>query len=140
MAAKTITAANVILSATGKFKDGKAGAAITQGQPVYLHTDQKYYLSDADAAAPANKVDGIALNSAAANQPLRVATQDSAFTPGCTLTVGEVLVVGNTAGTLHPSADLTTGWVPMIVFVATSTTQGVLNCGQGALKGTAAIG
>ena len=48
------------------------GAAVTAGNPVYYGTDGKAYPADADAASPAGQVDGIALDTKAAGEVVRV--------------------------------------------------------------------
>ena len=137
MAAYTPTASSVVPSAQAKYLSPRpAGAAIDAGEPVYLDANNVWQLSDADAAAPANRVDGIAPASAAAGQPLAPVYDDPDFTHGlATVAAGDVIVVGSTAGALHPSSDLASGWVPLIVGVAKSATKSQLKI----INGTNAI-
>jgi hypothetical protein len=132
MANLTITAASVLASATALTGEGVAGAAITQGQPLYKDaTDSKRLkLADANAAASAEVV-GISLNAGSTGQPVKYAYDDALFTPGGTLVVGETYALSATAGALCPIADLTTGDRPVVCFVAISTTQAVLRITRG---------
>lgn len=141
MAAYTVTPASVLKGSSAKTDSGTAGETITAGMAVYKKAaDSKWYKSDANAASPANTVDGIALNGASAGQPLDVVVSDTDFTVGATLTAGDVIVVGGTAaGDLAPVADLASGWYPLVVGVATSTTKARINCSSNGLKGTAAL-
>jgi hypothetical protein len=104
-----------------------AGAAITAGQPVYRGTDSLVYPADANGADPLYKVEGIAENSAGIGQPVSVVVSDPAFTPGCTLAIGDVIVVSATAGKICEAADKTSGWFVSILGVAWSTTKMALN-------------
>lgn len=128
MAALTITPANVLASTGALRGSGIAGETIAQGEVVYKDaTDSgKIKLADANVSAAAATVRGIAECAASAGQPIFYATEDAAFTPGATLEVGEVYVLGNTPGELVPVADLTTGDYSSTVLVASSTSQGIL--------------
>lgn len=129
MADLSITAASVAQSSAATTVTAYlAGATITAGQVVYLSTANAWLLADCDAAATGNgvaNVRGIALNGAASGQPLHVCTRDTAFTPGATLTAGEVYVLSGTAGGIAPVGDLTTGDYTVVLGVAVSTS--VLN-------------
>lgn len=135
MADVTITAANVIPSANAVYQDGTAGATITAGQVVYRDsTDGKYKLADANASpATANAV-GIAAHGASNGQPLRVVIYDPDFTVGGTVAKG-VYVLSGTAGGIAPVADIVSGWYPVVVGVATSTTKMIVDL----VRGTAAV-
>jgi len=104
-----------------------AGEAITAGMPVYEDSaDGLYYKAQANSAAKA-KCDGIALNSCAANQPL-IIKSTGGIDLGDTLTVGETYVVSDaTAGKIRPIGDLGTGDYPVILGVATTTSNMDMN-------------
>lgn len=128
MADLSITAANVLASATALRSTGVAGATITQGDLLYKDaTDgNKLKLADADASAATATVVGIALNAGSAGQPITYAISDDAFTPGATLTVGEVYCLSATPGGLAPVGDLGSGDYTSIVLAATTSSVGVL--------------
>lgn len=123
MADITITAANVVAGSNAARAQGNAGEAITAGQIVYLASaSKKWMLADADSAtAEARKAGGIALNNAALNQPLAVATGGD-VTVGGTLTAGSAYYVSGTPGGLCPAADLASGDYPCLVGMAKSAT------------------
>lgn len=121
MADISITAANVAARGGSKSKNGIAGVAITAGQLVYLEqASGSYKLADSNSGtAEARSPDGIALNGAAAGQPVRVLTEGP-ITIGATLTAGVAYYASATAGGICPVADLTTGIYPTIVGIAKS--------------------
>lgn len=109
MADLSVTAADILPTASTVKEVATAGAVITAGQAVYKDaTDaQKVKLCDADAAATAN-CDGIALCGAAANQPIVIAKSGrlTGFDNG---TDGEPYFVSTTPGGLAPHGDLSAG-------------------------------
>ncbi|WP_395739299.1 hypothetical protein [Prosthecobacter sp.] len=121
----TITAASVVPGARAKIDHGTAGASITQGQLLYYDSSAgTYKLADANASATTANVVGYAANAASAGQPLSIVTEDDDMTVGATLSMSApVYVLSATAGGIAPSADLTTGWYPMVVLIAKSTTK-----------------
>lgn len=123
MADITVTPASVLKGTNATTETGIAGEAIDAGEVVYKKAaDGKFWLSDAnDATVAVNAAYGIALNSAAANQPVVVQTRGS-ITIGATITAGTIYVLSATAGGIAPAADLTTGWSRTILGVASSTT------------------
>lgn len=127
-----ITAANVeLVSGTKKF--GIAAEAITAGQPVHkLASDGEIYLSDADHATVAKRVvTGIALNGAAAGQPVGYQI-DGVIDIGATVTVGEIYVLSGTAGGIAPEADLASGDRVAVLGVGLTSSNiqlGILNSG-----------
>lgn len=123
MGAVSVTAASVLHSSSGVTVNVIAGAAITAGQPVYFDTDGSAKVADADGASPLYKVRGIAVNNAATGQDVDICTRDPAFTPGFTTAIGEVYIVGATAGNIHPVADKTTNWKVSVLGVGISVTQ-----------------
>lgn len=133
MTALSVTAASVLASNAARRKTGVAGATITAGQALYADASASNTLKLADAnasAATANPV-GIALHGASSGQPLAYVEEDPDFTPGATLTVGTVYVLDATAGGIAPVADLTTGWYPNVLFIATTTTKAVMKMVHG---------
>lgn len=129
----SVTAASVLASATALTGAGTAGATITAGQTLYIDASDsnKLKLADANASAATATVVGIALNGAASGQPVRYVYEDSTFTPGATLTVGEVYILSATAGGLAPVGDLASGYYPGVLFIAKTTSTGVLKIVRG---------
>lgn len=129
MADLSITAANVVASANATIlRQYNAGATVTAGQVVYLDANSKWQPMDANASATGNdpaNTRGIALGGAANNQPLAVATKDSWFTPGASLTNSASYYASPNAGGIAPAADITSGNYATFLGVARSTT--VLN-------------
>lgn len=123
MADLTITAANVAGTVGGT---GTAGATITAGDVVAL-SGGSLVLADADAGADETSVlrkpVGIALNDAASGQPVAYAKPGAIITCGATVVAGTAYYLSATAGGICPVADVTTGMTPVVVGIATSTTQ-----------------
>lgn len=119
MAELTITAAQVLSGADADYFQGIAGQAITAGQSVYLDTlTNRVRLADANGSQDSAEAIGIALNEAAAEQPVRVQTNGTltlgaAAAPG----VSNVYIVGGTPGGIAPSADKVAGWYATILGV-----------------------
>ena len=136
MANLAITAANVLASSNALKLQGIAGESITAGQPVYKDAadGNRLKLADANTSAATSAVIGIALHGAAAGQPLTYVYEDSSFTPGGALTVGQTYCVSATAGAIAPIADLGAGDYPAVVFIATSASVAVMKI----VRGTAA--
>lgn len=130
MADLSVTAANVLKGAGSRVKieNGIAGAAATAGQTVYRDaTDNKFKVADADSGTSAARATrGIALNGAAANQPLAVQT-DGPYTAGGTVVVGTIYVQSDTPGGIMPAADLEAGDYVTVLGVGISATQIDLN-------------
>ena len=123
MADITITAANVVPVAGAQLVSGYALATITAGQVVYRDaTTQQFGLADNNGAAAGSRVPvGIALNGAAANQPLTILTFGS-ITIGATMTAGVALYLSDTPGGICPVADLAAGETATLIGISTSTT------------------
>ena len=121
MAAISITAANVLHSSSATIFTGTAGATITQGQPVYLDTvTSTYKLAN---ALTNNPVAGVALVGASNGQQMVICSRDPNFAFGGTVTAGNIILVGNTAGTLQPYEDRASGWYVTSLGVMISTTR-----------------
>lgn len=125
MADLTVTASSCV-AVDATTVSGTAGVAITAGQAVYLDTTTgKYALADANSATAAQRrAGGIALNGAAANQPLKVATAGT-ITLGATMTAGVAYYLSDTPGGICPVADIGSGEYVCLIGFATSAT--VLN-------------
>jgi hypothetical protein len=123
MADLTITAASVLKSASAGQTAGIAGAAITQGQLLYVDTtdSNKMKLADADASA-SSFVSGVALTAAAAGQPVVYLTTGQ-YTVGATVAVGAAYYVSTTAGAICLESDLSTGDFATFIGFGVSTTQ-----------------
>jgi hypothetical protein len=126
MADISVTAANVLASANcAPDKSHNYGATVTAGQVVYLDSNGKWQLTDANASAAGNNANstiGIALVGGANNQPGVVATKDIYFTPGATLTNGIAYYVSSNAGAIAPVADIAAGNYGTVIGIARSTT------------------
>ena len=121
MAAIAITAANVLHSSQATIFTGTAGATITQGQPVYLDTvTSTYKLAN---ALTNNPVAGLSMVSTSNQQDIVVCSRDPNLNIGAVLTTGNIVLVGNTAGTLQPYEDRATGWYVTSLGVMISTTR-----------------
>ncbi|MFA5902287.1 MAG: hypothetical protein WC829_24620 [Hyphomicrobium sp.] len=97
-----------------------AGAAIAAGQWLYMDTANSNVMKLAKASGTLLEatVYGMALCSAALNQPVLVATAgDLDF--GCVLTVGQVYILSANAGNICPVADLAASSYCSIVGVGT---------------------
>ena len=115
------TAANVaIMQASPTIRPAQAGEAITQGQAVYVHTDNKHYKCDADDSAAKAAAVGIAMTPAATNAYFLMLTAGK-FNPGATVAVNKVYIVSDTAGGIKPIDDLTTGDFLTILGTGTAT-------------------
>jgi hypothetical protein len=113
MAALSITAASVIPSTSAVILAGTVGAAttVTAGQALYLDSaTNTLLLADLTTATKAAVV-GISLCGGSTGQRIFYAAEDSGgLTLGCTMTVGDTIYLGDTAGTLTlTSVDLDIG-------------------------------
>jgi len=125
MANLTITAANVVPDSGASKESGTAGTAITAGAVVYLDnstTPPTYKLCDSNDSTSVN-ARGIALNGGASGQPISVMT-DGTVTIGASVTNGNIYILSATAGGLIADVgDLASGWYPVIIGIATSSTK-----------------
>jgi hypothetical protein len=124
MADLVITAANVVKGTGATTETLIAGATITAGQAVYKDAadSNKAKLYDADGAAALRVFYGVALNGAAANQPVVVQTAGN-ITIGATTAVGVAYYGSDTPGGICPFADLEAGDYPTIIGIGISATQ-----------------
>lgn len=103
-----ITAANVVPSAKARFTTQTAGVAVTAGQVLYFDTSTgTVKLAKANGASPQNTVYGIAMSTAAVNQPVVVCTYDPNLAIGGTIASGTIcwLSVLNAGGINSTGAD-----------------------------------
>lgn len=141
MADLSITAANVRAGTNATIQRGPAGASIAAGDVLYLDTvasPQSLKPADCNSGAagdPIRKVKGIAVNSAAAGQPVDYVATDADFTPGGALTAGIPYFLSATAGKMCPLADVPTGGTATTFFIgiATSATKLRLAPAEGAV-------
>jgi hypothetical protein len=131
MADVSVTAASCVKGTTAQSptnaqpltKTLNAAVSITAGQTVYEDTSVSpavLRLADANGTAAASVVGGVALNGAAAGQPVTYQYQ-GAITIGGTLVAGTLYAQSETAGSICPINDLVSGDFPCIVGWASST-------------------
>lgn len=122
MADLSITAANVVAGEGAVTERGVAAVAITAGQVVYKNALGKYDLADTDSAtAIIRKPYGIALNGAAAGQPI-VVLRSGPITIGATVTKGVAYYMSGNPGGICAVADVAAGDYTAILGIATSAT------------------
>lgn len=122
MADVTVTAANVKpKGSTARIQTGTFGETVAQGKSVYLKTDGKYWLADADVLATAAAA-GIAITAGAADGYCLIQTSGPIDVGGA-LTVGQVYVVSTTPGGIAPYSDLASGDYVTILGVASAAGQ-----------------
>lgn len=120
MADLSITAANVLSGAAAVIVHGTAGAAMTAGQTAYLDTTSNTWkLADSNGAAALRTPGAIALNNAAAGQPIAL-QKEGEITIGATLTPGVTYYQSDTPGGICPVADVGSGEYSCIVGIAKS--------------------
>lgn len=127
MADLSQTAANVKRgTATTPTRNVTYGETITQGQPLYLATDGKWYRCDANDGAAKAACGGIALTPGVADDGGTIAIPSS--TPGqslvnvgATLAVGMTYAISTTVGGIRPVTDAGSGEFVTTLGVATTT-------------------
>lgn len=112
-----------------------AGETITAGQSLYQKSsDNKYYKADANGSAEERIFAGIALNGAAADQPVVVATGGD-LDIGTTGLVADTVILSATAGGIAPIADLAAGWyLNYVGYFITTTRIRLMNISTGYVK------
>lgn len=110
MADLSITAANVVAESNAVKETALAGEAIAAGKAVYKSpTTKKFMLADNNSGTAAAKVaNGIALNTAALNQPLTI-IKSGDVAVGEVLTAGSGYFLSDTPGGICPDADVGAG-------------------------------
>jgi len=123
MAELTITAANVVKTATTSIQEGIAGGTLTAGMAVYIDTAASGVLKACDADVLESSIcAGIALHGAASGQPIKYATGGD-LTISSVMTVGRIYLVSQTtAGSLCVDGDILTGDFVSIVGIASTAT------------------
>ncbi|RZJ44953.1 MAG: hypothetical protein EON87_08700 [Brevundimonas sp.] len=120
MADITITAASVLAGENSNQKTGLAGEALTAGKVVYLDgATNTFKLADNNAAAALRDAYGVALNGAAAGQPVAV-HRSGDLTLGAVLTPGVAYYLSDTPGGVCPVADLASGEYVVLLGLAKS--------------------
>jgi hypothetical protein len=123
MADLSITAANVVpgTGASVNFSNS-AGETIAAGKAVYKSgTTKKWMLADSNSGTDeVRRATGIAVNSAALNQPLAV-VENGPVTLGAVLTAGVAYYLSDTPGGICPVADVGSGEYVCQLGIATST-------------------
>lgn len=131
MADISVTPASVQPAAGSVSKRGIAGEAINAGQSVFEAADGDIELCENDQAALEAAAVGIALNDAAAGQPIEYnITGDVTF--NAVLAAGQIYIVGAAPGGIAPEADAVAGEFVTVLGVGTSTTNlkmGILQSG-----------
>ncbi|MES2569349.1 MAG: hypothetical protein V4710_04760 [Verrucomicrobiota bacterium] len=104
------TPANVLAGINATIQRAIAGATIAAGDTLYHDpADNRLKLCDANGSAIISKFKGIALNGAAAGQPVNYVAEDAELAIGATVAAGVVLVCSSTPGGICPVADIATG-------------------------------
>lgn len=126
MAAITITAANVAWVSGPTLGDQISGGAFIAGQPVYQADNGTWLVAQGDGTeieAGKNNL-GIALfTSDAAGARGSIAVPSAVVSYGAVLTKGLIYIVGDTAGSIYPSADAGSGDQVTVIGLAISTSQ-----------------
>lgn len=106
------------------------GESVTQGMPLYLHTDGKWYQCDCNDGVAKARCGAIALTPGATDGfglvAIPSATPDASLVNlGATLAVGTVYAISATKGAICPVADVMTTQFVTTIGIARSTS--VLN-------------
>jgi hypothetical protein len=125
MANLVLTPANVVPGDNANPQRATAGVAVQAGDLVYKDTTGKLQLSDADGAAAAQAVQGMAVNSAGAGQPANFVTEDDDLDTGGAAVEGLPYFLSATAGKMCEAGDLATGM--RSIFVGIGKADGKLN-------------
>ena len=121
-----VTGTQVVKASNASVTNGTAAQTITAGQTVYQNASGFFALAQGNASATAT-VTGIALNPAAANQPIQVLTAGGFSSmnsiSGFSGFSGMVYVLSAAnPGGIAPNADLVTGNQVSVLGVASSPT------------------
>lgn len=124
----SVTATEVRLVSGGSSEE-TAGETLTAGQTVYRkESDGRAWKADSDTGNPATAdCIGICLNAATAGQPVNVATPGSIVDIGATMTLGDIIILSDTAGGLAPIADVDNTDYLCIIGVCTDVTEKYLD-------------
>jgi hypothetical protein len=115
----SITAANVTAGTGAVTINGTAKEAVTAGQLMYLDAASGQYKLSANATTGRKTLAGIALNNAAAGQPIVIQTSGQ-VNLGSVATTAVIYTVSSNQGGIAPSTDNATGQDIIIFGVAVS--------------------
>jgi hypothetical protein len=127
MAAYTVAAAEVLPRPNTQLKQVIGGEVFSAGAALYKKaSDGRYYLAQGDGTAEECKFEGIAMSACAvAGQPILMAYDGEVQLDTGDLAnaaVGDLVVLGATAGSLYPSDDLvSTNRVTLCGYIKTET-------------------
>lgn len=124
MADLTIVASTVAIGgATTQTQYIQFGETVTQGQPIYLSTDNKWYKADANVSAlvAGSAGLGVALTPGTASS-YGYAVVGGPIIIGATVALATTYIVSATAGGVAPIADLASSSYNSIIGTAISTT------------------
>lgn len=119
MADLVVVAANVKPGSDAVTKRGIAGEAISAGESIFIATDGELELCEKDQAVADAACVGVALNDAAALQPVEYA-RSGTVDMGAILAIGQTYIVGAGPGALAPEADAAAGEFTTVVGIATT--------------------
>jgi len=119
MADLSVVAANVKPGSDVVTRRGVAGEAITAGDSLFTATDGELELCEKDQAAVDAACVGVALNDAAALQPVEYGVTGT-IDMGAILAIGQTYIVGAGPGGLAPEADAASGDFTTVVGIAIS--------------------
>lgn len=130
----SVTAADVLPSRGAALQWGIAAVAITAGQFCYIQSNGQVNLAIANGSAPANGAAGVvvAVDSAAAGQPIRYCLADPNLIFGAAGSVGDVLFLSaaNAGGCTKTQADIASSGDNTVVLAV---------CNLAGIAGTATI-
>lgn len=121
-----VTITGTVVRTAGNETTKNAAEAISPGQLCYTTTSDTYGVADNNASGKTS-VAGMAINTAAAGQPVTVATNGATVSFGAVLTAGQDYVLSSTAGFMCLSSDLSTGQTLSLVGWAPTTSTLKLN-------------
>lgn len=133
MAADYAVDPSVVRAGNGTVSALTAAEEIDPGEAVYKPTSTTAGLATCTNATKA-AVAGIAINKAYTGQPISIVSTASRFVPGITnLTAGAILVLSKNPGAIAPSSDLASTHYPVILGVATASTNMMLDIMRGSV-------
>jgi hypothetical protein len=118
------TPASVAASNQAIILELPAGASISQGDLLYIDTNNTAKLADADGgSATAADVRCLSLTSAASGQRVRCVAYDPALTIAQTVAAGELYVLSGVAGRMSTAASIISGNYATVVGIGISTSK-----------------
>jgi hypothetical protein len=119
MADLVVIAANVKPGSDLVTKRGIAGETISAGDSLFIATDGELELCEKDQAVADAACVGVAVNDAAALQPVEYGITGT-IDMGAILAIGQTYIVGAGPGGLAPEADAAVGNFTTVVGIATT--------------------